>query len=499
MNFVSVVKSIISNPNKFFFENLGIKQVIIKNTFWLTLAEGITRFLKLILIIYVAKILGVTEYGKFNFALAFVGIFMIFADLGISQVLIREFSRENKKESEFSAIFSLKIFLSFFTFFLIFIGSFFITHDFNIRKLIWILGIFSIIEGFSVLIYAFFQAKQKMEYPAIAKIFEAILVTIFGFFVLFYFPSVENLSYAYLLSAFLILILVWLFFQFKFFSLKISFNFLIWRQYLHLAWPLALAGLFSTIYGQTDSLVMGYLKQITQLGWYHAAYKIVSVSFIPGSLIASVFFPALSFVLFQSPEKLLKIWNYFLNSMIVLALPIVVGGMALAPKIIDWIYDPTYYNSILAFQILILLVLFSFFSYPFSQILFALNHQKIIFLITFFSAIIDVILNIILVPKYSLFGAAASSVFCAFLSFVLHFLFTVRLTPIKKPINYNFLFYFLGSCISCFLMYLTISFPMIYSLHIILLVSFGALIYFSSFFLYNFIFHPLWFKKINRK
>lgn len=115
----------ISEIKTLFFENIGVKQTILKNTFWLAVASGVSKFLKLILFIYVARILGATEYGKFTFALAFVTLFVVFSDFGLSSIVTRELSREKEKEKEFSAILSLKFILGFGTFGLIFIASFF--------------------------------------------------------------------------------------------------------------------------------------------------------------------------------------------------------------------------------------------------------------------------------------------------------------------------------------------------------------------------------------
>jgi O-antigen/teichoic acid export membrane protein len=74
------------------FDNRTIKQTIFKNTFWLTVAEGVSRLLTLILIIYVARILRATEYGKFTFAIVFVYLLSIFSDLGLSSITTRELS-----------------------------------------------------------------------------------------------------------------------------------------------------------------------------------------------------------------------------------------------------------------------------------------------------------------------------------------------------------------------------------------------------------------------
>ena len=85
-----MLKKYKTSLKRLLFENLGLKQTVLKNTFWLILAEGISLFFKLILIIYVARIFGVADYGKFIFALAFVAFFTIFSDAGLPPIIIRE-------------------------------------------------------------------------------------------------------------------------------------------------------------------------------------------------------------------------------------------------------------------------------------------------------------------------------------------------------------------------------------------------------------------------
>ena len=217
MEIKNLIKNISLKPKSFFLENTEVKQTIFKNTFWLAVSEGITRFLKLILIIYVARILGATEYGKFTFALAFVSLLVIFSDFGLSHIATREFAREKKKEKEFSSIFSLKILLSLGTLILMIAGSFFVTLSPAIRGVIWILAIYVIIESFAGIIYAFLRARQRMEYESWVKILQAFVVTGAGFFVILNFPSVQNLSYGYLFASLVALIFILIFFHFKIF------------------------------------------------------------------------------------------------------------------------------------------------------------------------------------------------------------------------------------------------------------------------------------------
>ena len=495
MDIGETIRKIISNPAGFLLKNLGVKQTIFKNTFWLAVAQGITRFLKLILIIYVARILGATEYGKFTFALAFVSLFAIFSDLGVSSITTREIAREEEKEKEFPFVLSLKTFLGIGTLIAILIGSFFITPDPVIRGVIWILAVYILVNSFASTIFSFFQGRQKMEYQAWAQIIQALIVTGAGFIVLFNFPSVKNLSFSYLFAALGALVFILLIFHFKVSPIRFGFNKAIWKNYLLMSWPLALGGMMGSICSNTDSTMMGYWGQMTQTGWYNAAQRIVGVALIPTGLIGISFFPALSNFFGKSKERFQRAWNYYMKAMIFTAVPLAIGGIVLAPKIIDLVYDPSYLPAVLAFQILIITGGISILAGPLSQALVVSNEQKKAFWIVLIGAVVNVALNFILIPRYSLYGAALTTMVSGILMLYLFFRFTAKYTKIK-PINLSLFLTLLTSIFSALLMYLLISQPAIYNLHVAFSISIGILSYSLSFIiLKNIIRYPIWQKE----
>jgi O-antigen/teichoic acid export membrane protein len=482
MNIGNIINIKFINIKSLFLDNKNIKQIIFKNAFWLVVGTGINGLLKLVLLIYVARILGATEYGKFTFALAFVSLFVVFSDFGLSTITTREFSRV--KEGEFPAVFSLKILLSLGTLILILISSFFITADFIIRKIIWILAIWILTENFSEIIFAFFRTRLKMEYEALARTTGALLVTGVGFFVILNFPSIQNISYSYLFAALSTLVFVLLFFHFKIYSLKIKYDRSIWQKFLTMSWPLGLAGIFGMIFTNIDSVIMGHWGQIAQVGFYNAAYKIVSATLIPMSLISASFFPVLSKYLKESKEKLQEIWNYQLEIMVVLAIPLVVGGIVLAPKIINFIYDPSFTPSIFALQLLIVMGGLIFLHNSFSQILIVFNQQTKFFWTLLSGAIVNVILNLILIPKFSLYGAASSAVITHFFIFFLLLNFTFKFTSVQ-PFNLKLVLVLLGAIFSSFIMYLILTQSIINQFHIVFLILIGVTVYLFSFFIYK--------------
>ena len=474
-----MISETLLNIKSIFFHNKTVKQTVFKNTFWLGVGLGVSKLLKMVLIIYVARILGATEYGKFTFALAFVSVFIIFSDLGLSAIITREFSREREKDKEFYSILSLKMILVLGTLILISIASFFITPDPGIRKIILILAFFSMVEGFATTIYVFFQAIQRMEYQAFATILESILVTGLGLFVILHYPSVENISYTYLLTSLITLFFVLILFHFKVFPLRISFDKSVWKKFLLMAFPLVLSGVFNSIYNYTDSVMMGYWKLMAETGWYNAAYKLVAIAGIPLGLIFASFYPVLSRFFKESKEQLKRAWSYQMDIVILSTIPLVVGGIVLAPKIIDFAYGSNFTPAILAFKILIVMTGITFFSQSFQYLLLAANQEKIFFWVTASAAVLNIVLNFLLIPRFSLYGAAVATTITYLLIFFLFLKLTTKFVGMH-PFSFKSFTSFIGAAISSILMYFVISQPKIYNLNIFLSVIIGAAIYISS-------------------
>jgi O-antigen/teichoic acid export membrane protein len=476
-NFLLKIKS-------FFFRNNSLRQTIAKNTFWLMMAELTTRLFKLALIIYIAKIFGAENYGRFSFALAFVGLFVMLSDLGISQIVVREFSRKKEEENvDFSSVLSLKIGLAAVALVVMVLSATFVTHDPLIRKIILILSLYAVINGFIEVFFAFFRAKQKMEYESSAKIVHALAVNSVGFYILFHSPTLEKLSYGYLFASFIAMTVIMLFFNFKATNLKLSWHFGLWKYYLMAAWPLALTGIFSNTYLNIDSIIMGCFGQLVETGWYNAAHKIILVAMLPIDLIATSFFPVLSEAYSQSKDRLQKVWNYFNDLVIFLTIPMAVGGIVLSKKIIEWVFDASFTPAVATFQILMMAVVFYFFSCGFLRMLVVCHQEKKIFKIYFLGTILNLILNFILIPKFSLYGSAvALTITFGAILFLL----------VKDAVKFRYVNIFsnrslhiaTASALASLLMYIFITNQFVRNLNVVYNMLVGATIYLSSFLIF---------------
>ena len=469
------------NIRKFFLENIGVRQTIFKNTFWLVFAEITSRILGLALIIYVARVLGAVEYGKFMFAFSFVSVIVLFSDLGVIDVATREFSRNKEKEKEFSSLLTLNIILSVGTLLLMILGSFFITSDLVIQKMIWILSFFILISSFFGIFYAFLRSRQKMEYEAGIKIAQNIIMAGVVFFIIFYFPSAINLSYGYLLSNVVSLPFLLLLFHFYFIHLKLSWNKNIF-SILKISWPLSLGFTTSWIYMSISSILLGYFGLIAENGWYSAASKIALATVVPADLIIRSFYPALSNFFLHSKEKLQRSWDHLMELMIFLTIPTVTGGIVLAPKIIHFFYGSNFNPSILAFQLLMYLIGISLLGYPFSLILVISDEQKKNFFLIIAGVIMSSILGVILIPMYGFYGMITATIISSLIILFLTIIVAKYFTPISI-FNAKFIKTIIMAGFSSFVMFFIINLPIVNNLNIFYSVIIGILTYFMLFFL----------------
>lgn len=463
-----------------FFDNIHLKQTLAKNTFWLTVGEIGSRALKFILLVYIARMLGANDYGKFSFALAFVLLLQNFSDFGISQIVTREFAKDKEREKDLPSLLSLKILLSLAVLVLIVVSSFFITSDPEIRKIIFILALSNLISIFSMIFYAVFEARQKMEYECLIRTLEALILLVIGFIVLFFFPSIVNITYGYLIASIFTLIVILFVYHGKFQKISINWDKSIWRKFLSLSWPLALVGVFNVIYNETDSVMLGSWGQITQNGWYNAGYRLITIFTIPIGIISTSFFPVLSQKFKETKEEFQKIWNYQTEVMILLAMPLMIGGIVLAKKIIEFTYNSNYAPAIPAFQMLIVMAGIMFFYSNFRWALIVANHQKKLFWVVLSGAIVNVILNAILIPRFSLYGAAAATVFTHLLVLILLLGFTLKL-KLVNPFNSKIMVSLIGAVLCSLIMYFAIIQAPVYNLNLILIVLIGTGVYAISF------------------
>lgn len=464
---------------KLLFRNINYKQTILKNTFWITLAQGLAGVGNFLLAVIVIRRFGDVKYGEFIFAFSLVSLLSVFFDFGLSTAVTREFARNQYEDRHFSSLLTLKLFLGFLVLLVILGASLLVTQDKLVRKITLILGFYIFTLELLNLFYAVFRAKQKMEIEAFFRISNIFVLIGAVLSVIYLRSSIVSLSYAYVGANFATLVIILFTFilgnKIKL-SFRPAFNLPIWKEYLLIGWYVALAKGVGDVTMYIDSVMMGYQDQIAETGWYNAAVRINRLILFPMAMIATAVFPALITALKESKEKFIKLWKLWNKVNIFLAAILSSIVFINADKIIETLYTPSFKPAGTTLKILVFMALITYIHVLYYHILLIFDQQKKIFFVVLVGALINVVLNLILIPRFSLYGASIATVI-THLAILLQYW---RLTPKEtfiKPFDAEFIFVLSISIISGISMCLIVSVSKFVETNLFLSISYSALIF----------------------
>ena len=181
------------------------------------------------------------------------------------------------------------------------------------------------------------------------------------------------------------------------------------RRNLKESFPVAFAGVMISVYYNLDHVMLGYMTDSTELGYYAAAYKIIIIALVPAGIIYQSFLPQLSNCV-NDPvirKDLMKIYS---NWMFVLGAVSTVIIFLFANQIVEIVYGGKFEESVLLMRILSFNIILVFLNMTYGSPLIAWNEQKLFSYPIAAAAIGNIILNILLIPRYHAVGAAVATI-----------------------------------------------------------------------------------------
>jgi len=400
---------------------------IAKNTVVMFFGEIVGKVLALIFVIYVARYLQAEGFGILSFALAFTGMFNIFSDIGFYELIVREVARNKKLADKYvGSVATLKAIIVTIMFGSMCLAINAMGYPFQIIKIVYIIGLSIVFDAYTMVSNAIFQAFEKMEYISIGKILKNTLLLVGALLIISNGYGLIAFACLYLLTSLVVLIyslsvMVCYFTKPK---LKIDVNF--WRWLLKEGVPFWASSVFVAIYHNIDKVMLSMMVGNEAVGFYSAAYKLIaSMNFIPIAFIGSVF-PVTSRLYLSSKDSLKFAFERSFKYMLILGTLLGVLTVTLAEKIITSIYGEGYLPSIAILQILIWAEVFLFMNVALGNLLRSINRQIIITYLTAFGCLLNVIMNLLLIPSYGCLGASFATVMTRFFVFLLLSTWVIR-------------------------------------------------------------------------
>lgn len=400
------------------------------NTIVSVISRLAATILAVVIIGLITRYLGREGFGQYSTILAYLYIFSVFADLGLYSVIVRQISKEGADEAVLAGqIFSLRFWAGFFIFGLSAAIVWLFPYSFNVK-----LGTALATLGFWFLsnaqvLMAVFQKHLRTDKPSLADFIGrlvqvAVIVFVvwknFGFFAVV-------LSFS--LSSLINFILVWFFVR-RYVPLKIGWDVSAWKKILKESYPLAVSAIFVMIYFKLDTVMLSLMKAPSDVGIYGVAYKILeSLIFFPAMFVGLIM-PLLSKCVFLDWPQFKRVAQRAFDVLLIFAAPLAVGGIFLSDPIIKLIAGQGFEAAAGVLNILVIATAIIFFGSLFSNMLVALERQKALAKIYALGAAVNFSVNLVLIPKFSYWGAAGSTLLTEVLVTAL------MLVVIKKAVGF---------------------------------------------------------------
>jgi O-antigen/teichoic acid export membrane protein len=287
-----------------------------------------------------------------------------------------------------------------------------------------ILSFFLFFNNLRDYITSFFQAIQKMEKQFIVTFIESLLTLVFGIIFLLTLKNFVSFAFAYFFGILFSFILAILLAKNFLIYLKPKINYEFIKYYLVNGLPLALFGMLGFIFFTTDQIILGKLKGVETVGYYSIATRIILILTTFPSLFLASLFPQLALSVIDK-ERLKNIFKKSIPFILLMSF-LLFAFILIFADFLPLLFGQKYIPSIQPLKLLSLILLLIPLTNLFDNFLFSINKQWQDFSITLFCAILNVALNFLLIPQYSIFGAIYATLISQFVNLILTSLLSYR-------------------------------------------------------------------------
>lgn len=378
-------------------------------------SQLLTTFFGFFSIVYFAKTLGASELGLYFLFITYFGLITTVIDFGFGKAAIKRISEKIEANEYFSAFVIIRIVLTVITIMVLFIFKDYLL-DSKINEiyllLIFVLIISSIdgiaINGIAGLGKIGVMASM-MSFQNIIRISIQVIAVYFGYSI---FGMIGGFASGLFISGLI---------QLRYLDFK-----LVKFEYRHIKnlsrfsfFAFLISGSVVTLQS-IDTILIGHYLNTTDVGIYRIGLQLSGVLYIiTSSLCAALYIRVSRWGVTGEINLIEESLSKGITYSFLVIIPFVAGGIILGQNILLSLYGKEFESGYLTFVVLLIsqitIVFFTFFSGYLS----ALDKQESLFKFMLLSLVVNIMLNIILIPILGILGSAISIVFSMLLNSIM--------------------------------------------------------------------------------
>lgn len=397
---------------------MSLKKKIIHNTIVSVLARAFSVIVGVVIIGLNTRYLGQSGFGDFSTVLAFLFVFSVLADLGLYSLSIREISRPEADEKKIiSNILTIRLVSALVIFVLAIVISLFLPYSQQIKHGIIIASFGYWAMALDQIVISVFQKYLRMDKVALAEFLSRLLQLALVYFFIYRELGFFGMIWAFSLASLINLLLLIIFVR-RYVLINLGFDFVLWKKMISQGYPLAIGAVLTMLYFKLDTVLLSLMKSSAEVGIYSLPYRILEVLIFFPSMFTGLVMPVMSKWVTER-DRLKGIIQKSFDFLLIVAVPMVVGTLLLSERVIIFLSSDEFIKSADVLKILILGVAIIFISNLFYNIILALEKQRNFIWIFGVGAIINIVSNLIFIPRYSYYATSVNTIITELVVFLL--------------------------------------------------------------------------------
>ncbi len=383
-----------------------LMSIVVRNSAFVLGVQMALKILAFIFNVYVVRRLGDVHFGRYSAVAAYVAMFAIFTDWGMSPYAVREIAKDRKQTAWLLPnIVVIRVVLSLIVMIVAPLSALWLGRESEMA-----LGI--LIASAGLILYAFqgpldstLTAYERLDYTSMFALVNQLTFWGLGVLLLLNGMGFIGLIVAQLSGVGLVVLLSgWT--LFKLGCDRLTFSIRRWPQLFRASLPFGISG-FSYVFMQRfDTVLMSFVLTDAAVGWYNVPWTLINMILLIAQSIATAMYPSMVRSYAEDRESLPRVVWRAIKYLLIVCLPIVVGGTLLADRVILTLYEETFVHSIPVLQVILWALPSLFLLELLGRVAETLHMERLAARINVINAVITVVLNLILVPTMGILGAA---------------------------------------------------------------------------------------------
>lgn len=401
------------------------------------LFSGVTEASNLLLFalgILAARYLGDSEFGRYSFAAAFVAIFQLLPDFGVSYACSIDIARDRSRTTHVVGdMLGTQLIMSVLTFLVI--AALALTVPPQDQWIVHLSALTMILRTVKLTLRWLLKSHERFELEAISVVTMRLLLVGAGWYLLAAGYGLAGFVWVNLIVQAIETAITAVLVQKAIVPLMPRFPAAQAWSLLKRGFPFALMYSLVYLFFQINTVILAYARDDAEVGWFSAPYKIVEgLVFIP-STISYGLLPTFSALRLTDIPRLAGLYRRASKYLVMVALPMGVFVQLESDRLIRLVFGDGYARSARVFEVLVWSCLFMFLSHLGSTLMGCIDRQWAIIRIAGVVVVLNIVVNLYASPAYGATGAAAASLVteAAFATAIAAYLWRIGLplTPLR--------------------------------------------------------------------